>query len=105
MERVVGLCTSVYSQFLISINLKYLFIRIRLLTKRDTEKKEQEAMKNDLETFIFDLQDKLYQDLFEKCSTEDEREKYRTELSEASDWLYEQDSSTTKTVRNQNPFS
>uniref|UniRef100_A0A0B7AHG5 Hypoxia up-regulated protein 1 n=1 Tax=Arion vulgaris TaxID=1028688 RepID=A0A0B7AHG5_9EUPU len=59
------------------------------LRKLDHAKIELEQSKNDLESFIFDFQDKLGQGPHEKCSTEDEREKLFTLLSETSDWLYE----------------
>ena len=53
---------------------------------------------NDLESFIIDAQDKLYQDDYEKCSTEEERTEIQTNLSAASDWLYEQDETVERKV-------
>ena len=68
-----------------------LFHRISDLRKKDQEKRELEAARNDLETYIFDVQDKLYQEMYEACSKEEERESLRSELADASDWLYDQD--------------
>lgn len=42
--------------------------------------------------------DKLTQELFEKCSTEKERESISKNLGDASDWLYDQDDDTKKEV-------
>lgn len=37
------------------------------------------------------MNDKLTQEMYEKCSTEAEREKLTKLLSEASDWMYDQE--------------
>jgi len=42
-----------------------------------------------LESFIYDAQDKLDQDLVLQFSTEEERETLRNKLAEAGDWLYD----------------
>lgn len=65
--------------------------RIEELTRKDREKQAVAKARNDLETFIVDMQDKLYQDMFEKSSTEGERQEIREQLSAATDWLYEND--------------
>ena len=44
-----------------------------------------------MEAFIFDTKDKLSQDEFVKCTTEDEREKIRTKLDEADTWMSDAD--------------
>ncbi|XP_055866156.1 hypoxia up-regulated protein 1-like isoform X2 [Biomphalaria glabrata] len=79
-------------------NEKFVAAKQRLseLRKIDKEKMELEKAKNELESFIFDLQDKLSQDLHMKCTTEEEREKINAQLSEASDWLYDQTPETKK---------
>ena len=51
---------------------------------------EKEKALNKLESFIYETQEKLYDETYEECSVEEERETIRTSLSEASDWLYEQ---------------
>ncbi|CAL1530056.1 unnamed protein product [Lymnaea stagnalis] len=70
--------------------------RLSELRRVDKEKSELEKSKNELEAFIFEFQDKLSRDFHEKCSTEEEREKIRGQLSEASDWLYDQPIETKK---------
>lgn len=62
------------------------------------EKIKLAKVKNELESFIFDTQDKLYQEIYEKCSTDEEREKIRTKFSEVSDWLYEQEEDAERKV-------
>ena len=47
------------------------------------------------------LQDKLYQEDYEKCSTEEERTQLQANFSAASDWLYEQDETVERKVRAQ----
>ena len=75
--------------------------RLADLTAKDKAKKLLEKAKNELESFTYDMGDKLSQEIYEKCSTEEEREKLRVLLSEASDWLYEQEEDTKKEVRRQ----
>ena len=58
-----------------------------------------EKAQNDLESFIINTQEKLYEDEWEKCSTEENREEIRSKLSEASDWLYEVEYDTPRKVR------
>ena len=65
-----------------------------LLKKKDDEKKALERSKNELEAFIFDTQDKLTQDDYIKCSTEEQREAISKKCLEASDWLDEQGDDT-----------
>jgi hypothetical protein len=68
------------------------------MRKKDEEKKKLMAIKNDIEAFIFTAQDNIYQEPYEKCSTEEQREEIRNVMSEASDWLFDQDDSTTLKV-------
>ncbi|KAK2147196.1 hypothetical protein LSH36_564g01052 [Paralvinella palmiformis] len=72
--------------------------KISDLRKKDMEKIKLAKVKNELESFIFDTQDKLYQEIYEKCSTDEEREKIRTKFSEVSDWLYEQEEDAERKV-------
>ena len=73
--------------------------RIESLRLKDVEKQELQKVQNELESFAVEAQDRLYQPVYEKCSTEEEREQIRTAMSEASDWLYEQDEKTPTQVR------
>ncbi|XP_025101931.1 LOW QUALITY PROTEIN: hypoxia up-regulated protein 1-like [Pomacea canaliculata] len=70
--------------------------RLAVLRKKDKEKADLEKAKNELEGFIFDTQDKLSQEQYEICSTEEERQNILQQLSEASDWLYDQPEGTKK---------
>ena len=74
------------------------FFRLSDLTAKDKEKKLLEQAKNELEAFIYDMGDKLTQELYEKCSTEEERESINKHLADASDWLYDQEEDTKKEV-------
>lgn len=44
---------------------------------------------NNLESFVIDVQNKLYEDEYSSAATEEEIEKIRGSFSEVSDWLYE----------------
>ncbi|CAG2256140.1 HYOU1 [Mytilus edulis] len=72
-------------------SMKVMRKKLAELTDKDKAKKLLEKSKNDLEAFIFDMNDKLTQEMYEKCSTEAEREKLTKLLSEASDWMYDQE--------------
>ena len=73
--------------------------RLRELKKRDQEKLKLEKAQNELESFIINSQEKMYDDLWQKCSTEEEREELAGKLSAASDWLYEVDETTPRKVQ------
>uniref|UniRef100_A0A8C2YBW2 Hypoxia up-regulated protein 1 n=1 Tax=Coturnix japonica TaxID=93934 RepID=A0A8C2YBW2_COTJA len=64
--------------------------RLQDLTVRDLEKQEREKSANSLESFIFETQDKLYQEEYLFVSTEQEREEISKKLSEASNWMEEE---------------
>ena len=80
------------------VHFVFSVIRLSDLTARDKEKKLLEKAKNELESFIYDMGDKLTQELYEKCSTTEERETINKNLADASDWLYDQDEGTKKEV-------
>lgn len=44
---------------------------------------------NSLESFVIDVQNKLYENEYSEAATEEELEKIRSACSETSDWLYE----------------
>jgi len=63
-------------------------------TLKEYEEKDRiriatENAKNDLESYIYDTKDKLYDELVISLSTEEERETLNNYLSEAGDWLYD----------------
>ncbi|XP_028664281.1 hypoxia up-regulated protein 1 [Erpetoichthys calabaricus] len=64
--------------------------KLQDLTDRDLEKHEHEKMLNSLEAFIFETQDKLYQEEYQNVITEDEKDQISGKLSEASSWLDEE---------------
>ncbi|KAK3522023.1 hypothetical protein QTP70_021384 [Hemibagrus guttatus] len=61
--------------------------KLQDLTDRDLEKQEREKSLNSLEAFVFETQDKLYQDEYQAVVTEEEKEAISSKLSEASAWL------------------
>ncbi|XP_044078602.1 hypoxia up-regulated protein 1 isoform X3 [Siniperca chuatsi] len=70
------------------------------LTDRDLAKQEREKTLNSLEAFIFETQDKLYQEDYQLVVSEEEKEQIAAKLSEASDWMDEEGyAATTKQLR------
>ncbi|XP_067935548.1 hypoxia up-regulated protein 1-like [Watersipora subatra] len=59
------------------------------LTKKDEEKMKLAAVKNNLESFSYEVKNKLYEEEFELCSTEEEREEIREKLTLIIDWYDE----------------
>jgi hypoxia up-regulated 1 len=57
--------------------------------EKDRIRIETENARNDLESYIYDTKDKLYDELVISLSTEEERETLSNYLSEAGDWLYD----------------
>ncbi|KAI7793813.1 hypoxia up-regulated protein 1 [Triplophysa rosa] len=64
--------------------------KLQDLTDRDLEKHEREKTLNSLEAFIFETQDKLYQDEYQAVVTEEDREQISGKLSETSNWMDEE---------------
>ncbi|KAI6382009.1 Heat shock protein hsp88 [Pyricularia grisea] len=58
----------------------------------DTEEK-----KNELETYIYDIRNKL-DDQYAEFASEEEKDKIRARLSQTEDWLYDEGDDTTKAV-------
>ncbi|KAI1422287.1 heat shock protein Hsp88 [Xylaria sp. FL1777] len=58
----------------------------------DTEEK-----KNELETYIYDMRNKL-DDQYADFASDEEKDKLRAKLTESEDWLYEEGEDTTKAV-------
>ncbi|XP_072885988.1 hypoxia up-regulated protein 1 isoform X1 [Hemitrygon akajei] len=74
--------------------------KLQDLTDRDFQKQEHEKAANSLEAFIFETQDKLYQEEYQLVSTQDERDQISAKLSEASNWLDEDGyTATTKELK------
>ncbi|KAI3373683.1 hypothetical protein L3Q82_021961 [Scortum barcoo] len=74
--------------------------KLQDLTDRDLAKQEREKTLNSLEAFIFETQDKLYQEDFQLVVSEEEKEQISAKLSEASEWMDEDGyTATTKQLR------
>uniref|UniRef100_A0A4W5RQJ6 Hypoxia up-regulated protein 1 n=1 Tax=Hucho hucho TaxID=62062 RepID=A0A4W5RQJ6_9TELE len=70
------------------------------LTDRDLEKQEREKTLNSLEAFIFETQDKMYQEEYQAVVSEEEKEAITAKLSQASAWMDEDGySASTKELR------
>ena len=67
--------------------------KLKTIKEKEKEKKSRAAAINALEAFIFDTRDKLEQDEFIKCSTEDERATLKQKIEEADAWLGDADDS------------
>ncbi|KAF2899628.1 hypothetical protein ILUMI_06537 [Ignelater luminosus] len=63
--------------------------KLEKLTTIDRELNRRATALNNLESFVIDAQNKLYEDEFTQAATEEEIEKIRTACSTISDWLYE----------------
>merc|ERR1712079_661398 len=64
--------------------------KLAALDKGDKERVEKETALNELQSFNFDLGDKIYQEDHEAVSTEAEREAIQAEVSKISNWLDEE---------------
>ncbi|KAK0138207.1 Hypoxia up-regulated protein 1 [Merluccius polli] len=64
--------------------------KLQDLTNRDLAKHEREKTLNTLEAFIFETQDKLYQEEYQLAVSEEEKEKMEAKLRAASEWLDEE---------------
>lgn len=63
--------------------------KLQDLTDRDLAKQEREKSLNSLEAFIFETQDKLYQEEYQLVVSEEEKEQVVAKLREASEWMDE----------------
>lgn len=64
--------------------------RIQELDALDTRKKLLEESRNALESFVYRVQDFLYDDIVALVATEETIENLRERLSEVSDWIYDE---------------
>lgn len=72
------------------------FFRLKALNDIDRKRALTDKARNNLETFVIDMQNKVYADEYEKATTEEERTKITAVCSEISDWLYEDGSHADK---------
>uniref|UniRef100_H3C7Q5 Hypoxia up-regulated protein 1 n=1 Tax=Tetraodon nigroviridis TaxID=99883 RepID=H3C7Q5_TETNG len=74
--------------------------KLQDLTDRDMAKHEREKTLNSLEAFIFETQDKLYQEEYQFVVSEEEKEQISGKLRDASEWMDEDGyAATTKQLR------
>merc|ERR1712223_695651 len=64
--------------------------KLEALDARDEAKAAQERAMNALETEVIDTKDKMYQEIYEKSTTDEEREKIMSKCNEISDWIDEE---------------
>lgn len=63
--------------------------KLKALNKHDELKKKRETALNGLESFVIDVRDKMYQEVWEDSVTDEEKEKIPAKCSEISDWIDE----------------
>ncbi|XP_071031096.1 hypoxia up-regulated protein 1-like isoform X3 [Oncorhynchus clarkii lewisi] len=74
--------------------------KLQDLTDRDLKKQEREKTLNSLEAFLFDTQDKMYQEEYQAVVLEEEKETILAKLSQVSTWMDEDGySASTKELR------
>ncbi|KAK8372454.1 hypothetical protein O3P69_012016 [Scylla paramamosain] len=56
----------------------------------ETARKEREAARNNLESYILEAQDKLWQEQYEAASTQEQREQVRALCSQLDEWIYDE---------------
>ncbi|KAG1467564.1 hypothetical protein G6F56_004344 [Rhizopus delemar] len=64
--------------------------RIQELDFMEKQKRLREEARNGLESFVYRVQDFLYEDVVQLVTKEDDIEKFREKLSETSEWLYDE---------------
>ena len=55
--------------------------KLSSLDEVDRKKHEQETALNDLESFVLNVREKLYEEIFEKSSTDEERENIQEKVA------------------------
>ncbi|XP_017772169.1 PREDICTED: hypoxia up-regulated protein 1 [Nicrophorus vespilloides] len=63
--------------------------KLEKLNKIDQQLYRRASALNSLESFVIDVQNKLYEDEYSDCVLPEDKEKIITACSETSDWLYE----------------
>lgn len=66
--------------------------KLKRLDKIEKELNRRATALNNLESFVIDVQNKLYEDEYSKAGTEDEIEKIKRACGHVSDWLYDEGS-------------
>lgn len=70
---------------------KFVEARKSIETYTELERKiyHLQSVRNELESYVIDAQQNLYEDEYASCATEEEIETIRKQCSEISDWMYE----------------
>ncbi|KAG5893762.1 hypothetical protein JTB14_001207 [Gonioctena quinquepunctata] len=66
--------------------------KLQKLDNIEKEMNRKASALNNLESFVIDIQNKLYEDEYVQAGTKEETEKIKTACSEISNWLYEEGS-------------
>ncbi|KAI0198953.1 heat shock protein Hsp88 [Astrocystis sublimbata] len=74
-----------------------LFEKENAMIMEDKLVADTEEKKNELETYIYDMRNKL-DEQFADFASDEEKDKLRSKLTESEDWLYEEGEDTTKAV-------
>ncbi|CAG8535790.1 17297_t:CDS:2 [Dentiscutata heterogama] len=64
--------------------------RLRTMDETDHRRRAREEVRNNLESFVYNLQDFLSDQIVIKVSTDKQRKELATKSSETSEWLYEE---------------
>jgi len=65
------------------------------LDERDQFTAAIHKSKNEVESYIYEARDRMYDEDVELVSTEEQRDEFRVQLTEAEDWLYDDESEDT----------
>lgn len=74
-----------------------LFEKENSMVMEDKLVADTEEKKNELETYIYDLRNKL-DDQYAEFASDEEKDKIRERLNQSEDWLYDEGDDTTKAV-------
>eukprot|EP00049_Salpingoeca_infusionum_P004630 m.81907 g.81907 ORF g.81907 m.81907 type:complete len:964 (+) comp12658_c1_seq1:574-3465(+) len=64
--------------------------KLEAWVRAEKQKQELEEALNNLEAFVFNTRAKIYEEDFERCSSQEERDSLSEQLSAASEWLDEE---------------
>jgi len=64
--------------------------KLKAWSDHDRALAERATAFNDLEGHCIDIEAKLWEDIYDACSTEEEKEKIRAKCSQVSEWLYDE---------------
>eukprot|EP00250_Pteridium_aquilinum_P012505 c20765_g2_i1 orf=168-2876(-) len=72
-------------------------LRLDKINRQEEEKRMTAEAKNSLESYIYSMKEKLEStDGIDKVTTEEQRDRFREELTAAEDWLYEEETTASE---------